>query len=854
MSISSPLGHDATLTAPLIGRDHELQQLIHEAYTVIETGQTRLVTVVGVRGIGKTRLGHELQQVIARLPDTLILLSVQADPQSTNQPYSLLRLLVGTLFNLRTSDPPELVHPALERGVINLLGSDAIRKAHFIGQLIGYDFSASPHLQTYLAEPRQIRDRALRYARQCFAALAAQTPVVLLVDDAHVADLGSLEVLASFVDEGEDLGALVLCLAQPQIYERLPTWPGTRLDLTPLNEHEIRRLVGEFLRKAGRLPPDLRALIVNRAEGNPFYVQELITMLISDGVIVVGDAAWQIYPTRLARLRIPSSLADLLRARLNALPPAERDLLLRASVIGRFFWAELLAILCELEPVRPTTAETLAASLSSLERVGLLVSRPDPRFPGVHEYGFSHELMHEVAYELAASELRQRCHAAIATWLSAQDDERVAAYASQIATHYERGNQPLQAADWHLRAAQEARETHSLTVAQSHYHAVLTLLPPEGTASVAKRLQCYEELGKVQMELARLADAKATYQAMIDLAEQHADHAAAARAWNGLTLILDHSLEYAASVEASRRAMTLAEAVADDYQLALATYRLAFGLVRTDQGQAALTVALQALERINQLDDLSLRAPCTSLVGLIYQQLGQFHEARRYLEDGLRLTRDSGQQNELTTALNNFGYLLNHAGDYVAAYAYLEEALRLARTMGSRLNEIYILSNLALALQGLGDYVLAEAEARRGIMLCEQSRITTFTDLLIALSQATLAQGRPTEAVEAAQQALEIARLSGEMREIGIAWRALGNAIAALSEAQGATPCFAESARLFTEANDRVEYARTLRDWADHELAVGNQARAYVLREEARATFADLGLELEVQRMLDQSA
>ena len=193
----------AGIVAPMIGRDRELQLLLQDLYGVIERDETRVVTIVGPAGVGKSRLAYELRQVLGRLPDPVSVLTLQADSQSTGQPYSLLRLLVARLFHIREDDPPARVHARFEQGVAALLGAASVEKGHFIGQLAGYDFSASLHVRSHLAEPRQLRDRALAYAAQCLVALTAQTPLVLICDDLHYADESSLDALSHVLAEAD---------------------------------------------------------------------------------------------------------------------------------------------------------------------------------------------------------------------------------------------------------------------------------------------------------------------------------------------------------------------------------------------------------------------------------------------------------------------------------------------------------------------------------------------------------------------------------------------------------------------------------------------------------------------------
>lgn len=846
-AVQSPAA--VSLSAPMIGRDGELQRLLHELYRVIETGEARLVTVVGAPGIGKSRLAHELRQVVARLPEPVGVIGLQADGQSTGQPYSLVRLLVAALFRIREGDAPATARLRLVQGVAALLGPHSLEQAHLLGQLAGYDLGDSPQLRGPHVEPRQPRERALAALRQCLVAHTAQLPLVLICDDLHDADGGSLDALAALLGAGPPIGALVVCLAQGRLYERRPAWGGVRIELGPLDERSGRRLVGELLCKAGKLPSELRAMIVSRAEGNPFYVEELIKMLLADGVIVPGPTTWQIRQGRLSRKRIPHTLSDLLRARLAALLPAERELLMRAAVVGRLFWAAA-ALQLHGAAREHGGADGLRAAgelLASLERKQLIMPLDESRFPGQREYAFCHELMHEVAYEQVPPDMRQVYHRQVAEWLVEVSGARAGAFAGLIADHYERGGRSRKAAGWALQAGRHARTTGALETALAHYRRALALLPDDAEA-IAERIICYEGLGKAQTAIARLGDAGASYLRMAELADQVSDLAAAARAWNGMAFVLDYSLDYKAAEDSAGRALALAEAAGDSRQLAIALYHVAWAELRNERVQQAIALAQRALEAIGHGEDPATAARCTGVIGLAYEQLGDYAAARANLERALGYNRALGDRSQIATLLNNLGYVANMQGDYDAALAFLEEGLQIAEESRTRLNEIYLLTNLAQTYVGRGAYAAAEAAARRGLELCQTSRITAYSDFSVALSAASLGQGRVIEAVEAAQQALDTARASEGPREVAAACRALGSAIGAMSESQGARPCFEESARSFAEVGAAAEQARTLRAWALFELRSGDPERGRELYRQARALLVGLALEHELAR------
>jgi hypothetical protein len=241
----------------------------------------------------------------------------RASPQTMTTPGALLRDLLDLRFEILKSDALPVVRAKFEHGVAQFLGPQSTAQAHLLGAWLGYDFSGSPHLAGLANDPHQLHDRALGALGAFFAAAAQLTGdnarlsgAVLVLEDLHWADELSLarRGVARDVDERSHAPLLIVGVARPMLYERLPAWgrqfpAHARLDLAPLIAADTRRLAEELLRKARAVPEDLYALIVLRAEGNPYYVEELIKMLIDDQVIRTTSEPWQVVLLRAGDLR-----------------------------------------------------------------------------------------------------------------------------------------------------------------------------------------------------------------------------------------------------------------------------------------------------------------------------------------------------------------------------------------------------------------------------------------------------------------------------------------------------------------------------------------------------------------------
>jgi len=405
----------------MIGRDDELEAL-QGAYRGLSSSAPALtaVSVIGDAGIGKSRLVDEFVRWAEAQGDPAVVLRARTTPQTMSRPFGLLGDLVTRHLGIADDDTMAAARDKVERGIAALFaGDDAAAgdaHAHLLGHLLGIEWPASSHLQGILQDPKQIRNRAFHAAALVVRRTAgfAAGRLVVLVEDLHWADDESLDFLGYLLDVDGDVPMLVVAAMRPTLLDRRPDWLATggrhqRLDLAPLDARASRELARALMHKLPDLPATLRDLVTGAAEGNPFYLEELVQMLIDQGVIATG-VTWSVQAEALRSMRLPATLTGVLQTRLDGLPAAERLALQQASVIGPVFWDRTLAAL----------DARAAAALPELVRRGLVLPRSVSAVDGFAEYAFKHHLLHQVAYGTVLKRARRELHGRLATWLSAE--------------------------------------------------------------------------------------------------------------------------------------------------------------------------------------------------------------------------------------------------------------------------------------------------------------------------------------------------------------------------------------------------------------------------------------------------
>ena len=453
------------LARAFIGRDRELERLGDAYRATVDQRRPRLVTILGDAGVGKTRLVRELWEQLPEQRPEPLRRTGRCLSYGTGTAYWALGEVLREHLGLLESDAPEV---ALDR-----LGAREI-----LGLTLGLDVARDLH-------PLAARDRFQDAWAEFLTDLVAERPAVLLIEDVHWAETQLLDLLEYVLGRAEG-PLLVIVTARPELLEHRPGWGaragGELLELEPLSAHDCVRMLDEML--AGGLPTELSELVVERAEGNPFFVEELLGVLIDRGLLARQNGGWVLHelPNEFA---VPDSVQAVLAARIDLLGAAEKSALQAASVIGRVFWTGPVYELVEAKP-----------DLRVLEDRDLVRRRAGSSMAGEREYVIKHALTREVAYESLPRARRPRMHAVFAAWLERRAPGRDD-LASLIAHHYAeavrpehadlawageeeeferlRGNALL----WLEAAAQFAMRRYEIEGALELLHRALSLQPDE---------------------------------------------------------------------------------------------------------------------------------------------------------------------------------------------------------------------------------------------------------------------------------------------------------------------------------------------------------------------------------------
>src|SRR4051812_5407551 len=419
--------------APMVGRDPELDLLRSVFERTAREGRPHLVTIYGEAGVGKSRLTREFLSWSSSRADAPTTLAGRCLPYGDGITYWPLAEILKVHASILDSDPTELAIEKVRKSGRDLLTLDVSAEPARATAALAYTIGLQdPDISFADLDPKDVRAEVHAAWRSFFTALGERGPVVVVVEDIHWADPALLDLLEELTDRVS--GPVVfLCPSRPDLTATRPGWGGGRRNassvaLDPLTAEGSDELIRALL-AVDDLPPSVHDRILERAEGNPFFLEEIVRRLVDGGLIEHVDDRWRA-TEGIEEVEIPDTVQAVLAARIDLLDATDKRIAQAAAVVGRVFWPGPVA---DLTGVGSADVDQ---ALRRLEDRELVLSRPGSSLAGQPEYIFKHVLTRDVAYESLPRTHRPRAHAAVAAWLEATAGDRSVEFAEVLAYHY----------------------------------------------------------------------------------------------------------------------------------------------------------------------------------------------------------------------------------------------------------------------------------------------------------------------------------------------------------------------------------------------------------------------------------
>ncbi|RRR75521.1 MAG: tetratricopeptide repeat protein, partial [Candidatus Viridilinea halotolerans] len=835
-------------TAALVGRTQELEATFAASRCALG-GAGGVVALVGDAGAGKSRLAEELLQRLVEasvqpgeqgVPDFMLLLG-ECQGYEQRTPYVALRGPLRALLGLAGSSSHHEDLTALLAARVAQFAPELVRFTPLLGDALGLALAESQ--LTSALTPQQRHDRLHELIIALFAGAARGEALLLLLEDIHWADLPSQELLAKLALASSDLPLLLLFTyrTDPPIEAPWDAQPNTlHLRLNELSSSDSVVLLNALL--GGEAPAAVLPLL-ERTQGNPFFIEELVRALVAAEVLQRNDEdRWHLArnPDEVA---LPTSIEGLLTARLDRLDEPRQELVQVASVIGRRFQRPVI----EGAYSGPVSLDDGLQRLTSLE---LIQAEQLDRYLA---YLFRHALLRDVAYERILYARRRLLHGRVARRIEHLSRENPDEQLAVLAWHYLQAEELDPALDYHMRAATQAAQRFANRDALALYASALEIARRLRERGISATLNTqlgtiHEQSGALRLLLGENDDAEGHFRAALDLAtpgtevwlrlhrllatvEERRSRYDEAFVWlhNGMafaTLALRNESarcyllgagiyfrqgEYQRAMEWARMGLTLAEQVDNQADQAHALKLL--GNVYRNYGdlQQAITAIEQACQLFAKLNLPGGLCDTLNDLGVLYLQLGRWPETINHYEQSLRISENIGDVQAVARTSNNLAVVLVGRNQLKRA----DELYQLSSTMFARIGSAL---GVAVTTYNRGEVLLLQGRAdealplfNEAVEILERIKARNFTPEVLRLAaEATLSLGDQAIAADLATRSLAVARELGLVTEQAIAQRMLGQVALVANDTAQARTYLEQSRAVLLQLDNRYELGKTL--------------------------------------------
>jgi class 3 adenylate cyclase/tetratricopeptide (TPR) repeat protein len=696
------LGTDLTRThdSPYVGRTADLSMLKGMFDKSVEADSVQMVTVVGEPGIGKSRIVAELLAHAQTREPRLTWRQGRCLPYGDGVTFWALGEIIKAHTGILETDDPEQAGQKLGNAVPEGPDREWLRRR--LLPLVGIDASSSAE-----------REELFTAWRTFLETVAEQTPTVLVFEDIHWADDAMLAFLEHLADRAAGVSLLLVATARPELFERHATFAqglhnANRINLAPLSDAETAELVSGLL-DASEIPEEIRVPILERAEGNPLYVEEFLRLLRDQDLLHQEGDTWVLREG--AELPLPGSIQSLIAARLDTLAPERKAMLSDAAVVGKVFWAGAVARMGDRK------LEEVTEAMRELTRKELVRSTRRSSMEGEVEYSFWHVLARDVAYSQLPRPARAARHVAAASWLEDKAGDRVEDIAEVLAHHYATALELSKAAGKtedaealeglalsFLTLAGERGLNLDIAAALADFERALALTPPGHPARPGLLVQMAKAVGsqgRAAEAVALLEEAIAAFEAMGDEFDS-----------------IDAEINLAKAVSRAgdaRRAAQLADALVARLEPSGPSERLAemlgFAARYGGVGDRYENPPLDDPFRLAQEERAILMAEDLGLAGMRNELIAD-RALRRHnmgdprgmdeLRESLSFARETGDNVHVARMYYWLSSCMGGLGNPNSALAFAEEGLAFTRARGMGNFDFFIRQDRAVALFRLG--------------------------------------------------------------------------------------------------------------------------------------------------------
>ena len=903
----------------MVGRVKERSQMALQLQVFLENNISGALIISGEPGIGKSRLVEDF--IAAAQGQELGILFGNADAIKKYTPYYVWRQVFSQVFNLdledkshreiiqqTTSSKREASDQEQETGnkqnstnnhqkVLDFLAEkpEVLDLAPLLNVLLPLDFPETEITASLNGKERA--DKTHNFLVQVLQIAANKSPIILVLEDGHLLDSASWKLALQVCQQVQHLLLVIstrpLTEQPPDDYLQLVQSPHTQhLQLQILDESDTLQLVCQGL-KVKNLPPSVTNLIAQKAQGNPFFSEEIAYALRDAGLIVIRNGECSLPPglSDLDSLNLPNTVQGVITSRIDRLSPSLQLTLKVASAIGRTFAFQILQ---EVHPIE-ADKEQLTEYLKQLAVFDLTpLMTPEPELA----YIFKHIITQEVSYNLMLFAQRRSLHQLVAEWYEQHYGKEMPEYYEILAYHYQQAEIWEKALNYLVKAGQKAQQAYVNPEALSHYQRALTVCKQQGNSVDSNTLiSIYAGVGEIHFLLSEFQPSIAAYKKMLEVSCRRGDRQKEAEAlYNiGYGFLWAHDFEPA--LDYAQQAYNLALEIDDKSMLAASQYVMGFIYAVTAKLDESFGCLSQGIKLSQETGNKTQEGFNTFMLGLVYNWKGEYEPAHQWGDRGVAIGRD---YNILLVSIMNLwdrGITRCGKGEYEGAFSDLETVLKLSDRLGDKVwksrsintlgwlySELYnvepaiaynhdglqcaenlgdpeIIRNAAINLGDCyllkGDLITAESflqmvyrnSQEYGKWGEEWMKWRYLQRCCHSLGELRLVQGDAESALRLAQECLHLAEPTKSRKNIVKGWRLMGQAFLAQGRIESAGEFLEKAIALAEELGNPPQLWKTYTAMGDLHSQCGQTEKAVTAYRQALQAIEETASQLQSQQI-----
>jgi predicted ATPase/class 3 adenylate cyclase len=743
-----------------VGRRREIETL-RETFAKVQSGEGQVVGLVGEAGVGKSRLLLEFRSLVPQREYTY--LDGQCLHYGGSMPYLPLLDILRSFLGIKEGEPERVIRGRIEE---RILGLDEKLKDLIppFQELLSLKVDDEAYSRL---EPKEKREKIFEAFRYLLIRSTRDRPLVLALEDLHWVDQTSEQFLDYMIGWLPRTRILLLLLYRPEYVHQ---WGSksyySMIGVGQLSTNTSAELLGAIL-EGGEVVTELKDLILNRAAGNPLFMEELTQTLLQNGSIRKTEDRF-VLTRDISSSQVPDTVQGIIAARMDRLDESLKRIMQVAAVIGREFAFRILETITEMK-------DNLKSDLVNLQGLEFIYEKS--LFPEL-EYIFRHALVQEVAYNSLLITRRKEIHGKIGQAIEELYSQRLEEQVPILAYHYIRSDQQNKTIKYALLAGDQAAGLYANTEATTYY---------EQAFAISQTLPVSPQVQQWQIDAALKLAAVGITRQDIDRDRRNLE-----------------------------QAHTLAEELNDERRLAQVLYWLGRIYYVLWSPKIAMEYARKSLEIADRMADDALAAPPINLIGRVYYQLADFRQASRFLERSIEQMRRIGNKVEESTASAFAGYLLAHLGEFGRALAHANHGIQLAQEVQNPFAEANAYHFRGCNFDQRGEWTRAIADYEKAIIIAEKAE-DLFRLYMVKswIGRAHAIIGEPVRGRELLEESSALAEKIGT--KFWLAWQKAAHAacLCMLGEFERGAQLCQEAIHLGEETNDRYAIAFANRPFAE---------------------------------------